>query len=156
MTFRRGGWPHGRLSERSQQAIERGIGGFHLSSLTFSNKNGGWAHGCARRKYARSAENTVKARGLVNHTAAQVTCGCHGKREEEDTMHFTGQGALFDFCVCVFVTWPWIRQLRICAPFLVSAGNHKFEYSPHSPNSRYGHQARASLDSICHGSQQHC
>lgn len=58
--------------------------------------------GCACRKYARSAENIVKARGLVNHTLAPVTCGCHGKREEEDTMCFTGQSALFDFvCVCI-------------------------------------------------------
>lgn len=52
-------------------------------------------HGCACRKYARSAENIVKARRLVNHTPAPVTHGCHGKREEEDTICFPRDSVLF-------------------------------------------------------------
>lgn len=135
MTFRRGGWPHGRLSERSRLAIESGTGGFHLSSLTFSNKKGGWAHGCACGKYARSAANIGKARGVVNHTPALVTRGCHGKRR---TLCFTGQCFIWVFVRVQLLLDCAGRQLRICAPFLVSVRKHKFGFS----NSRYGHQAR--------------
>jgi len=46
----------------------------------------------------------MKARGLVNHTPAPVTHGCHGKREDEYTVCFTGQNALFDFFMCAFAT----------------------------------------------------
>lgn len=92
---------------RSKLAIESGIGGFHLSSLTFSNKKGGWVHGCACRKYVRSAENIVKARGLVNHTPAPVTHGCHGKRGEGHYVFHGAERFIWNFFL--------VHLLRDCA-----------------------------------------
>lgn len=89
---------------RSKLAIESGIGGFHLSSLTFSNKKGGWVHGCACRKYVRIAENIVKARGLVNHTPAPVTHGCHGKRGEGHYVFHGAERFIWNFFSCTSST----------------------------------------------------